>query len=362
MKKQLSILALIALGAGAHADLNLYLLGTVDVSAASADVTAPNYIGSNPSGVAWNGTDLYLGGLNSSGATNPAAVIRVADALTAPTFGNAFGALTYDNTRGISGLAINGSTLLVSSDSGTGSGDSLRAFNLDGTLRWNISATDTTRRATAGPAFDPGFNGAGPLTASVLAVGSGRRPRFDLTTGTAIDTFLNGPIVNFASVSTTWRDHTYDPATGDLYTRESNRVGKAVRTGSNSFSTQTVLVSNTLATPVVGQNIEFLTVGSNKTLIFNDRSSGSAGQLASSVIKASDTLGNPVAINLNGADLGTGNGFYDFSYDQASGTLAVMDFSNRTVSIFATTAPVPEPASFAILGLGAAALLRRRRR
>jgi hypothetical protein len=46
-----------------------------------------------------------------------------------------------------------------------------------------------------------------------------------------------GAIVNFNPSQTTWRDHAYNPVTGDLFTRESNRVGKAIRNGDNSFTT-----------------------------------------------------------------------------------------------------------------------------
>ena len=54
-----------------------------------------------------------------------------------------------------------------------------------------------------------------------------------------------------------------------------------------------------------------------------------------------------------------GNGYYDFGWDATTSTLAVMDFQNRSVSIFA----VPEPSTYATLAAfaGIGFLIRRRR-
>ncbi len=357
--------ALAALGLGAvlapsaSADLNLYALKTIDLSVTS-DATSASSIGSNPSAVAWNGTDLYVSGFNASGNAGNSAIVRVSNALGAGAIGTSFGAFSVPDGRGYSGLAVQGNTLLASLDTGAGTASSEQAFNLDGTFRWNIVATDQARRGTAGPAFDPGFGGTA-TAASGLVLGSGRRARFDLTTGTAINTFSGGPIINFATAATTWRDHVYDPATGDLYTRESNRVGKAVRTADQAFAVQTVLVANTTATNVNGQNLAFVNDLTGNTILFNDRSVTTPQSFAS-VVKAVDASGNAVAVNTFGFSPADGNGYYDFSWDARTRTLAVSDFSARTVTIFATTQPVPEPGTLAALGFGAAALLRRRRR
>jgi hypothetical protein len=54
----------------------------------------------------------------------------------------------------------------------------------------------------------------------------------------------------------------------------------------------------------------------------------------------------------------TGAGWYDFSWDRASGTLAVSDFSGGFVYIFSV---VPAPSSAVLLGLGGLVAARRRR-
>ena len=53
----------------------------------------------------------------------------------------------------------------------------------------------------------------------------------------------------------------------------------------------------------------------------------------------------------------TGNGAYDFSFDAATQTLAISDFANRQVHIFA----VPAPGAAVLLGLAGLAAARRRR-
>ena len=88
------------------AQVSLTHLGTVDVAVTSNSAN-PEYIGSNPSAVAWDGTNLWLAGYNNAPGNNDTAIIRVDNALTAPTFGVPFGVvMATPNSRGYSGLAI----------------------------------------------------------------------------------------------------------------------------------------------------------------------------------------------------------------------------------------------------------------
>jgi hypothetical protein len=101
-------------------------------------------------------------------------------------------------------------------------------------------------------------------------------------------------------------------------------------------------------------------------LVYNDRASNASGQAWTSAILFATTSGSAVSANwefINGAAPGTGNALYDFQWDSASQTLAVVDFTNRTASIFSTA--VPEPTTTAVAGMctvGLASLILRARR
>lgn len=362
MKTSVSMLAVVAglAAASQAATINLSLIKTIDTSSTATAGNA-QFVGSNVSGIAWNGTDLWVGGYNG-GPNGQNTGIAKYDG-TSNTWGASFGSLATNNSRGITGLALKGNNLAAGWDNGAGSVNSVRSFNATtGAQNWATGGgtPDATRRAMGGVAFDPGAIGGGTSAGSVsyLAPGSGRRHSLNDASGNYNYGQNAGAIINFAAASTTWRGHAFDPATGDLYTRESNRVGKAVRTGDNSFATQTVLVALTTQSAVDNQNIAFVNSSAyGSFLIFNDRSIASAGQSASTVIKASDLSGNLHTLDFGAFSFLSGNGAYSFSFDAASQTLAISDFANRNVYIFA----VPTPGTAALLGLGGLVAARRRR-
>ena len=72
----LSFVVALAAGSSLVAQVSLTHLGTIDV-ASTSNAGNPEYIGSNPSAVAWNGTDVWVGGFNSSGATGDAAIVML---------------------------------------------------------------------------------------------------------------------------------------------------------------------------------------------------------------------------------------------------------------------------------------------
>ena len=363
MKASMIGLALAAgLATGAQAAvISMSLIQTIDTTSTSNSANA-EYVGNNVSAIAWNGSSLYVGGYVS--AAGNTGISRYNGGVWSAAFGVA---ATAQGSRGFTGLAVKGNTLAAGWDGGANSVNSVRAFNATtGAQNWATGGgtPDATRRASGGANFDPGFNGAGTNQGvSYLALGSGRRHLEDTTTGNYINGQNAGAIINFTPAGTTWRGHAFDSATGDLYTRESNRVGKAVRNGDNSFATisgaqSNVIYSTVVASGVDNQNIAFASTTAYGNLIFlNDRSSAANGQAFASVIKCIDTTGAVQTLNLGAFSALNGNGAYSFSFDAGTQTLAISDFANRAVYIFA----VPAPGATAMLGLAGLIAGRRRR-
>jgi hypothetical protein len=103
---------------------------------------------------------------------------------------------------------------------------------------------------------------------------------------------------------------------------------------------------------------------SGDALVFNDRASTAAGQSWTNVIKFSTTSGSLITPSYTFLSApAASTAAYDFEWDSTTQTLAVLDYTNRNVSIFSTA--VPEPSTCAVLlaslGIGGITALRRRR-
>lgn len=391
----IAVLSLALAGAPVHAQIGLYEIARFDLGASSSSTNAA-FIGSNPAAVAWNGSRLWVAGFNGSATATTTSLVEITNAteqgvLTA-TYSTPFGTISsVGSSRGYTGLSISGSILGASFDSGANTATGIQAFSTGNQKMWDLSASGTTTanigttRGMAGPAFDPGFQG-NPAQGSGLAwvtQGQGRRFLNDSVSGTSIYTTTanvppgaqQGMIINTNPVSTTWRDIAFDPTTGDLYTRVNNGVSRANRTGANSVRGPTsnvngqsdVIVALT-ATNAIVTNLGFLNAVVSSTfgnfvnnysgdlLIFNDRTI--QGQSPTNVVKFTTTSGSsitPTWTFLNGtAPPSSATGAYDFSWDPGTQTLAVLDYSNRGVSIFSTA--VPEPSTWAMAGVAGSAL------
>ncbi len=339
------------------------LVATLSVS--SVDVTAADLtfteisrfnvtgagIGTVPSAVAWSGSRLFIAGYNTGNGTGSVGIVEVTNATSTGivngTFGTVFGQFaSTPGQRGYTGLDLLGSTLAASYDSGAAVANGIQSFNIDTSNQlWGISA-----RGSSGVAFDPGFgsdqDGAGTAWTTI---GSGRRILQNNLTGATIYSSANGMIIN-SGAGTNWRDIDFDPTTGNIYARRSNGIFQGVRNGANSLSTVNVLKPTDAATDAInGQNLAYMNVSlSTEAIVYNDRTSAAAGQAFLSIIKAMGTSGNALTSNfvfLNGSTPANGSGYYSFDYDPVSKTLAIADFTNRNVHIFAV---VPEPSTIAL--------------
>lgn len=332
-----------------------------DVSAASADPVEPGFIGNNPSAVAWNGSQLYVAGFNSSGVANQTAIVEITNAsasgINTATFGTPFGTLSTPNLRGYSGLDLDLGVLAASYDAGASSPSGIQAY--DPSTNAAISGYPLEGRGGSGVAIDPGFGGS-PAAVAWGTFGSGRIRLNDATDGSVIVDGTDG-LVYFANNSTFLRDTDFDVNTGDLYVRVANDVIGATRTSGTEVAGATVLVDLTDAPFVAGQNLEFLETDQfGGALIYNDRATTGSSPFASSVQLADPTgaaLSAAFAL-LDGGTPADGAGYYDFDFDPASQTLALMDFANRNVHIFQV---VPEPTALVLMGIGLVAMTAKRR-
>ena len=333
--------------------------------ASTANGGNPQFIGANPSTIAWNGSAVYVAGINASGSTSRTAITGITNPLAAPglgvvpTFTAAFG--TRSNTangRGFMGLAASGTVLASAWDNGTttpATTDGLQALNtIDGGILWTGSLSG---RQMGGAAFDPGYVVSGVSQGGAGVTGlvhsSGRRPILDVATGTTVygltGSAVPGMVINTAPANTEWRDVDFDPATGDIYSRNANNVAYGIRTGTNALSgnAQQFLVNNANnGVGMAGQNLAFMggvvdPAGSfaGNAVIWNSRpvgtTEGSTAFTTANQVVATTGATVPVTWNLLfGSTPANGNGWYDFGYDRTTKTLAVMDFQNRTVSLF----------------------------
>ncbi|MBU6309125.1 MAG: autotransporter-associated beta strand repeat-containing protein [Planctomycetes bacterium] len=333
--------------------------------ASTANGGNPQFIGANPSTIAWTGSTVYVAGVNASGSTSRTAITGITNPLATPglgvvpTFTAAFG--TRSNTangRGFTGLAVSGTVLASAWDNGTttpATTDGMQALStVTGGVIWTGSLSG---RQMGGAAFDPGYivSGVSQGGAGVtgLVYSSGRRPILDVATGTTVygltGSAVPGMVINTAPANTEWRDVDFDPATGDIYSRNANNVAYGIRTGTNAISgnAQQFLVNNANnGVGMAGQNLAFMSglvdpAGSfaGNAVIWNSRpvgtTEGSTAFTTANQVVATTGATVPVTWNLLfGSTPAKGNGWYDFGYDRTTKTLAVMDFQNRTVSIF----------------------------
>jgi hypothetical protein len=323
-----------------------------------------NFIGVAATAMAWNGSKLYIAGYNNSGTAPPSvnavtSIIEITNAtatgLVSPTYSSLISTQITPAGRGYTGLDLNadGTRLAASFSDGFANTspegpavDGLQLFDTsDNSRLWSYA-----ERGDSGVAFDPGFPGGNPAqgtgVAYVESFGSGRRSLIDATTGADIWTPANGMIwIPTGGTAGNTRDITFDPDTGDMYIRSNNDLFFAKRTGDNTTdqAQNLKIVDNTDAPFVNFQHLAFLnTTNDGDLVIYNNRAVGATGQDFFTVNQLVSSTGVSQAMNftfLPNADTtaflpGTSAGWYDYDFDPATQTLAILDTSSALIHIF----------------------------
>lgn len=376
----LSTLAVAGLAVAANAQtVRLNLLANIDVSDA-VSVNSADRIGTNVSTVAWNGSRLFVGGLNGSGAALSTGLMEVVNPLSGtPTLGSRFATRTTASTRGHTSLSITGDTLIAAWDNGAAALGGMARWNTANTLNGSTTPDWQANLRGGGTDFDPGFAGSSPSAGNIgmALLGSGRRQMLNASTGAVIYSgaggnagfiFNNAPSGASVSPGSNHRDLAFDAVSGDTFVRVANSVVRQTRTGENTGlnATGASIFENYAgnqgtAANVNLQTIAFGNVDTNnvgKILFFNDRPISASSGNITSLVRAIGVDGSARTLDFGGFNISSSTGAYDFSWNQATNTLAVSDFSNSRVYIFSV---IPTPGAASLMALAGLAAARRRR-
>ncbi len=364
------VLAIVCVGliASTAQATDFYLHNTLDLSNSNYfptplfDNNSP--YGTNPSAVTTDGSSLWIAGFNGGTSVGVVSgIVRIDAPWTTPA-ATSITSIATPGSRGFSGVdydPVNG-LVLAAFDDGAADPNGLTAWDATTNgLAWAKSI-----RGGSGTAYDYGFGGV-DNGAAWTTFGSGRRALQDSATGADIYTTANGLIINAGS-GTFWRSMDIAPD-GDIWARRSNGVIFTDRTGGNSGASPVAHVAPVGSADFVnGHNIAYLDgLAGGDLVIYNDRPSAALGQVwatATKVLNADGTVATTQFYDAFGAALdpgfGLGSGYFDYAWDATGESLIALDFNNRLVYQFKTFA-IPEPTTLALLGLGAAVMIRRRR-
>ena len=356
-------------------EIKRFNLDAITSATNSDGSTNDRYVGNNVNSVAWNGSRLFVAGfVNSAQAGyDTEGIIEITNAATTGIvtsgnvqYGSRFGAFPGINQRGYIGLTISGSTLSAALDLGTAfpasTAPGMAAYNVSGTVPTQLWALNNVRGSIA-PAMDPGYvvsgssRGGAGVAWSTFGSGSTTRILSNPANGayiyTTATTGSTAQGMQWRLPSPTMpqfsRALSFDPNTGDIYGRTGNWVTKAVRTGTNSTDTPIALWNTYTGSSVLGQNLAFMGTSTNGNLVvFNERSDASYPQTFVQSMNVIDSNGAAQSVSWNfltgtssGYTTTTKTGWYGFSFDPGTQTLAVVQPQEYRVSVFKLGAPDP---------------------
>ncbi|MEO1130195.1 MAG: hypothetical protein AAFX05_10890, partial [Planctomycetota bacterium] len=341
-------------------------------------------IGNNPIAVAYDGTNLYLGG-NVNGPTNveepPESgtfvdlTIEVAElsdflinngtagakeVLGSEIMASDLGAFSG---RGFSGMDWDDRFgLLTTIDRGSTAGDQIFIFQRTnpGDFSATLQVSASGIQGTSGPAYDNGFDGLGfelsdsqgGPAAAVPIRSTGRSAGLDpLTFDPADDIYgetfnpndntMNPLYTIFTPESgTIWRDFDIHPTTGLVAARANNVVVLGDRTSTNGTTNLRSIIPPAGQGVAVNQNVEIIHSPpcGDDFIVMNSRAASGGFLPFTQTVLFYDIAGNPLTyeIRLPGgglAPLDTGDpaNIFSFFWHEPSGLLFVVDGQNRHV-------------------------------
>ncbi len=363
----------------AHAQITLTEVTRFNLDAITSGTNSDGsantrYVGNSVNSVAWNGSRLFVAGFVNSGQGglyDNEGIIEITNTATtgiitssAVTYGSRFGYYPGVNSRGYTGLALSGNRLFASLDLGaaypSNVAPGMAGYDISGTAAVQSWALGNVR-GSVNVSVDPGYvvsgtsQGGSGVAWGTFGTGSTSRILNNAATGayiyTTATTGSTAQGLQWRLPSPTMpqyaRSLDFDPDTGDVYGRTGNWVTKAVRTGTNSADTPIALWNTYTGSNVVGQNIAFLSNTTNGDLVvFNERSDSSYPQTLSQAVQFLDPNGAGQSATWNflgGASSGDvqKTGWYDFSFDPVTQTLAIAQPETYRVSIFKFGSPDP---------------------
>jgi hypothetical protein len=367
------------------------VLGIVGSASAQQFVQIANYnlgtvgAGQQVNDIAFDGTDLYIGTASTtSGGTSSVAVKRIANAIT-PTGQVGSDVITRtSNTQGQRGtrLSVIGSNLYFGYGLGAGAGASPSAGM--GIEKYGISGGTLTQDMTFGgsglvnmgtqvdvaggpgaPSRFEGFDVDTDGNLGIVSFGSGGLFKID-STGTAQATVSFSP----ALASTAWRDVAIGQ-NGDLFGRVPHistagtlaNVSKLSRTSATTASGSATLMMSSITAPAFSASWNNIVTTLNNVGPGGNWSFFAANGVSDNQVSVALQDGSWSGV-LTGTEDGLGSVFTSNNFALGTGQAAGRNFLfvGTTAGNVRVYEMVPEPASMIALGLGAAALLRRRKK